>query len=82
VTVNGDSGVAVSRGPYWMENLAPDAKEKWMAGRFISTWVRDAKGTWHVPLRRRWRQRAQAGDAGGDRQARRRSQDVPAVANQ
>jgi ketosteroid isomerase-like protein len=48
VTVSGDSGVAVSRGPYWMENLAPDAKEKWMAGRFISTWVRDAKGTWHV----------------------------------
>ncbi|UHQ19271.1 nuclear transport factor 2 family protein [Lysobacter sp. KIS68-7] len=48
VTATGDTGVAVSRGPYWMENLAPDAKDKWMAGRFISTWVRDAQGTWHV----------------------------------
>ena len=48
VTVAGDSGVAISRGPYWIENPAADAKEKFVAGRFISTWVRDAKGTWHV----------------------------------
>lgn len=48
VTVAGDTGVAISRGPYWIENPAPDAKEKFVAGRFISTWVRDAKGTWHV----------------------------------
>ncbi len=48
VTVAGDTGVAVSRGPYWIENLAPDAKDRYAAGRFISTWVRDAKGTWHV----------------------------------
>lgn len=48
VTVAGDSGVAVSRGPYWIENLAPDAKQKYVAGRFISTWVRDAQGAWHV----------------------------------
>ena len=48
VTVAGDTGVAISRGPYWIENPAPDAKEKFVAGRFISTWVRDGKGTWHV----------------------------------
>jgi ketosteroid isomerase-like protein len=48
VTVAGDSGVGLSRGPYWIENPAPDAKEKFVAGRFISTWLRDAKGTWHV----------------------------------
>jgi len=48
VTVAGDTGVGLSRGPYWIENLAPDAKDKYVTGRFISTWVRDAKGTWHV----------------------------------
>jgi len=48
VTVAGDTGVAISRGPYWIENPAPDAKDKFVAGRFISTWVRDGKGTWHV----------------------------------
>jgi len=48
VTVAGRSGVAVSRGPYWIENPAPDAKTRFIAGRFISTWVRDGKGTWHV----------------------------------
>jgi ketosteroid isomerase-like protein len=48
VTVAGDTGVAISRGPYWIENPAPDAKDRFVAGRFISTWVRDGKGTWHV----------------------------------
>lgn len=48
VTVAGDSGVGLSRGPYWIENPAPDAKDRFVAGRFISTWVRDGKGTWHV----------------------------------
>ena len=36
VTVAGDTGVAISRGPYWIENPAPDAKDKFVAGRFIS----------------------------------------------
>jgi ketosteroid isomerase-like protein len=48
VTVAGDTGVAISRGPYWIENPAPDAKQKFVAGRFISTWLRDGKGTWHA----------------------------------
>lgn len=48
VTVSGDAGVGLSRGPYWIENPAPDAKDRYVAGRFISTWVRDGKGTWHV----------------------------------
>ena len=48
VNVDGDTGVAIYRGPYWIENPAPDAKDKFVAGRFISTWVRDGKGTWHV----------------------------------
>jgi ketosteroid isomerase-like protein len=48
VTIGGDNGVALSRGPFWMENLAPDAKQRYAAGRFISTWVRDGEGKWHV----------------------------------
>ena len=48
VTVAGDTGVALSRGPYWIENLAPDAKQRYVAGRFISTWVRNDAGQWHV----------------------------------
>jgi uncharacterized protein (TIGR02246 family) len=48
VHVAGNGAVALSRGPYWMENPAPDAKQRYLAGRFISTWLRDADGTWHV----------------------------------
>jgi len=48
VTIAGDTGIALSRGPYWIENPAPDAKQRYVAGRFISTWVRDDAGQWHV----------------------------------
>lgn len=48
VHVAGNGTVALSRGPYWMENPAPGAKPRYLAGRFISTWMRDADGTWHV----------------------------------
>ena len=48
VHVAGNGTVALSRGPYWMENPAPGAKQRYLAGRFISTWLRDADGTWHV----------------------------------
>lgn len=48
VSVAGDTGIALSRGPFWIEDLAPDARQRFVAGRFISTWVRDAAGQWHV----------------------------------
>ena len=48
VHVAGDGQVALSRGPYWMESAGPDGKPRYVAGRFISTWLRDAAGTWHV----------------------------------
>lgn len=48
VHVAGNGTVAISRGPYWMENPAHGAKQRYLAGRFISTWLRDASGTWHV----------------------------------
>lgn len=48
VHVAGDGRVALSRGPYWMESTGPDGQPHHVAGRFISTWLRDADGTWHV----------------------------------
>lgn len=48
VHVAGDGRVALSRGPYWMEATGEDGKPHYLAGRFISTWLRDADGTWHV----------------------------------
>ena len=48
VHLAGNGQVALSRGPYWMETTSPDGKPQYLAGRFISTWLRDADGTWHV----------------------------------
>lgn len=48
VSVSSDGKSAISRGPYWMENPNPEAKQKFMAGTFQSTWVRNKKGEWHV----------------------------------
>ena len=48
VHVAGNGQVALSRGPYWMESTGPDGKPRHLAGRFISTWLRDTDGTWHV----------------------------------
>jgi uncharacterized protein (TIGR02246 family) len=48
VHVAGDGRVALSRGPYWMETNGEDGKPRHLAGRFISTWLRGADGTWHV----------------------------------
>ena len=48
VHVAGNGQVALSRGPYWMETTGEDGKRRYLAGRFISTWLRDADGTWHV----------------------------------
>lgn len=48
VTIAGDPDIALSRGPYWMENRAPGAAQPYLVGRFISTWVRNADGVWQV----------------------------------
>ena len=48
VVIGGDPDVALSMGPYWMENRKPGTSPRFRTGRFISTWRRDAQGTWHV----------------------------------
>lgn len=48
VSIAGDTGVALSRGPYWIEDPKPDANPKYMIGQFISTWVKGADSQWQV----------------------------------
>lgn len=48
VSVSSDGKSAISRGPFWMENPAPDAKQKFRTGIFQSTWVKNRKGEWRV----------------------------------
>jgi ketosteroid isomerase-like protein len=48
VVIGGDPNVALSRGPWWIADTSPDAKAPFVMGSYISTWVRDDKGVWHV----------------------------------
>jgi len=48
VIAGAEPGVALSRGPYLLEDLRPDAKERFRTGTFQSTWVRGADGVWRV----------------------------------
>jgi uncharacterized protein (TIGR02246 family) len=48
VVQTGAPGVALSRGPYWIEFTKPDAKQRFVTGSFQSLWVLDADGAWRV----------------------------------
>jgi ketosteroid isomerase-like protein len=48
VTIGGDGTLAVSRGPSWLEDLRPGAKERYRIGEFISTWTKNRDGKWRV----------------------------------
>jgi ketosteroid isomerase-like protein len=48
VVIGGDSNVALSRGPWWIADTSPEAKAPYVTGSYISTWVKDDKGVWHV----------------------------------
>ncbi len=53
VTIGGDGNLAISRGPSWIENPRPDAKQpdvakRFRIGEFISTWIKDSDGQWRV----------------------------------
>jgi ketosteroid isomerase-like protein len=48
VTIGGDGNLAVSRGPYWMEDLRPDPKQHYQIGEFNSIWIKDPDGQWRV----------------------------------
>jgi ketosteroid isomerase-like protein len=40
VNIGGDRGIAISRGPYVLEDARPDAKAKYRVGTFTSIWVK------------------------------------------
>jgi ketosteroid isomerase-like protein len=48
VVIGGAPDVALSEGPYTIENPDPDAKQRFATGRFISTWVKNDDGQWRV----------------------------------
>lgn len=48
VDVGANGEVALSRGPYWMENPAAPPGERYHRGRFVSTWLRGDDGQWLV----------------------------------
>jgi ketosteroid isomerase-like protein len=48
VDVGANGAVALSRGPYWMENPSAPPEKRYRRGRFISTWLRGDDGQWHV----------------------------------
>jgi ketosteroid isomerase-like protein len=48
VDVGANGQVALSRGPYWIENPSAPPDKRYRRGRFISTWLHDADGQWRV----------------------------------
>ena len=48
VTIGGDGNLAISRGPAWIEDLRPGAKQRYRIGEFISTWNKNRDGKWRV----------------------------------
>ena len=44
VSIGGDPNIAISRGPFTMENPNREGKGKFSIGYFTSVWVREAKG--------------------------------------
>ena len=50
VALTGNGTTAISRGPYVLESLRPDAKQRFSKGAFQSIWVRDDDGVWRVAV--------------------------------
>jgi ketosteroid isomerase-like protein len=48
VVLAGDSRVALSRGPYWLELAKPGEPVRYMTGVYQSVWSVDADGAWRV----------------------------------
>ena len=48
VAIGGEPDIAYSSGPALYEDLAPDAKQRFLVGGFQSIWHRDADGIWRV----------------------------------
>ena len=48
VAIGARADLALSRGPYWIENTAPGAPHRLVAGEFTSVWTRGDDGEWKV----------------------------------
>jgi ketosteroid isomerase-like protein len=48
VAIGGEPDIAYSSGPALYEDLAPDARQRFLIGGFQSIWHRDADGAWRV----------------------------------
>ena len=48
VNIGGDRNIAISRGPYMIEDSRPAAKEKYQVGTFMTIWTRQPGGEWVV----------------------------------
>jgi len=49
VNIAGEPDLAISRGPYLLEDPRPEAKTRYRVGHYVSMWKKDARsGVWHV----------------------------------
>ena len=48
VDVAADGQLALSRGPFWIENPGAPADKRYVRGRFVSTWQHGVDGEWRV----------------------------------
>lgn len=48
VHIAGNEKVALSHGPFWIEDLSPNAAQRFVTGSFISSWIEGAEGKWYV----------------------------------
>ena len=49
VNIGGEPDIAISRGPYVLEDPRPEAKARYRVGHYVSVWKKDARsGFWHV----------------------------------
>lgn len=44
VNIGGNRNIAISRGPYMIEDTRPDAKQKYRVGTFMTIWGRESSG--------------------------------------
>ena len=49
VNIGGDGDIAITRGPFVLEDPRPEAKSRYRVGHYVSIWKKDPKsGVWHV----------------------------------
>lgn len=49
VNIGGEPDIAISSGPYLLEDPRPEATTRYRVGHYVSVWKKDARsGVWHV----------------------------------